>query len=75
MLCARSCPVRHWNTAYLITVDETLIEGDRMYLNAFESQTTPDTETLSWFYSLNQARLTVRLYNRCIWPLRKIVQD
>lgn len=43
LLCAQSCPVRHWDTA---TVDQTLVEGDRMYLNALESQNIPDTETL-----------------------------
>ena len=41
LLCAQSCLVRHWDTA-----DQILIEGDRMYLNAFESQNIPDTETL-----------------------------
>ena len=43
LLCAQSCLVRHWDTA---TVDKTLVEGDRMYLNALESQNIPDTETL-----------------------------
>ena len=41
LLCAQSCLVRHWDTA-----DQILIEGDRMYLNALESQNIPDTETL-----------------------------
>ena len=35
LLCAQSFPVQHWDTA---TVDQFLIEGDRMYLNALESQ-------------------------------------
>ena len=35
LLCAQSFPVQHWDTA---TVDQILIEGDRMYLNALESQ-------------------------------------
>ena len=34
-VCAQSFPVQHWDTA---TVDQILIEGDRMYLNALESQ-------------------------------------
>ena len=35
LLCAQSFPVQHWDTG---TVDQILIEGDRMYLNAIESQ-------------------------------------
>ena len=42
------------------TVDQILIEGDRMYLNALESQSIPDTDTLSLIYLPNQARSTVR---------------
>ena len=34
-VCAQSFPVQYWDTA---TVDQILIEGDRMYLNALESQ-------------------------------------
>ena len=34
LLCAQSFPVQHWDTA---TVDQILIEGDGMYLNAPES--------------------------------------
>ena len=52
LLCAQSCLVRHWDTA---TVDKTLVEGDRMYLNALESQNIPDTETLSLIYLPIQA--------------------
>ena len=52
LLCAQSCLVRHWDTA---TVDQTLVEGDRMYLNALESQNIPDTETLSLIYLPIQA--------------------
>ena len=44
LLCAQSFPVQHWDTA---AVDQILIEGDRMYLNALESQRIPDTDTLS----------------------------
>ena len=57
LLCAQSFPVRHWDTA---TVDQILIEGDRMYLNALESQSIPDTDTLSLIYLPNQARSTVQ---------------
>ena len=47
----------HWDTA---TVDQILIEGDRMYLNALESQSIPDTDPLSLIYLPNQARSTVQ---------------
>ena len=57
LLCARSFPVRHWNTA---TVDQIVIEGDRMYLNALESQSVPDTDTFSLIYLPNQACSTVQ---------------
>ena len=43
LLCAQSFPVEHWDAA---TVDQILIEGDRMYLNALESQRIPDTEVV-----------------------------
>ena len=55
--CAQSFPVQHWDTA---TVDQILIEGDRMYLNALESQRIPDTDTLCLIYLPNQARSTVQ---------------
>ena len=51
--CWQSCPLRHWNTA---TVDQILIEGDRMYLNALESENIPDAGKLSLIYEPNQAR-------------------
>ena len=57
VVCAQSFSVRHWDTA---TVDQILIEGDRMYLNALESQSIPDTDTLSLIYLPNQARSTVQ---------------
>lgn len=56
LLCAQSFPVKQWDTA---TVDQILIEGDSMYLNAVESQRIPDTDTLSLIYLTNQARSTV----------------
>ena len=58
LLCAQSFPVRQWDTA---TVDQILSEGDRMYLNALESQSIPDTDTLlSLIYLPNQGRSTVQ---------------
>ena len=57
LLCVQSFPVRHWDTA---TVDQISVEGERMYLNARESQSIPDTDTLSLIYLPNQARSTVR---------------
>ena len=38
--CAQSFPVQHWDTA---TVDQILIEEDRVYLNALRNQRIPDT--------------------------------
>ena len=57
LLCVQSFPVRHWDTT---TVDQILMEGDRMYLNALESQSIPDTDTLSLIYLPNQPRSTVQ---------------
>ena len=57
LLCAQSFPVRHWDTA---TVDQILIEGDRMYLSALESQSIPDTDTLPLIYLPNQAHSKVQ---------------
>ena len=57
LLCAQSFPVRHWDTA---TVDQILIEGDRMYLNTLESQSITDTDTLSLICLPNQARSAVQ---------------
>ena len=54
LLCAQSFPVRQWDIA---TVDQISVEGDRMYLNALESQSIPDT--LSLIYLPNKARSTV----------------
>ena len=42
LLCAQSFPVQHWDTA---TVDQILIEEDRMYLNKLRSQRIPDTDS------------------------------
>lgn len=57
LLCAQSFPVQHWDTA---TVDQILIEGDRMYLNVLGNQRIPDTDTLSLIYLPKQARSTVQ---------------
>ena len=54
LFCAQSFQVRHSDTA---TFDQILI-GDRMYLRALESQSIPDTDTLSLIYLPNQARST-----------------
>ena len=59
LLCAQSFPVQHWDTA---TVDQILIEGDRMYLNALEIQRISDIDSLSLIYLPNQARSTVESY-------------
>ena len=56
-MCVQSFPVQHWDTA---TVDQILIEGDRMYLNALESQRITDTDSLSLIYLPNLARSTVQ---------------
>jgi len=53
LLCAQSYPVRQWNTC---TVDQILTEGDSMYLNAFERQSIPDTETISLTYLPDRGR-------------------
>ena len=47
----------HCDTA---TVDQILIEGHMMYLNALESQRIPDRDTLSPIYLPNHARSTVQ---------------
>ena len=57
LLCAQSCPVRHWDTA---TVDQILIEGDTMYSNALDSQSIPDTDMLSLIFLPNQAHCIVQ---------------
>ena len=38
------------------TVEQILIEGDRMYFNVLESQNISDTETKSLIYLSNQVR-------------------
>ena len=53
LLCAQSLPIEHWIAA---TVDQILVEGDAMYLDALERQTIPDTETLSLTFLPDIAR-------------------
>ena len=55
LLRANSCRVSPWTAD---TVDETLIEGDAMYVKAFDDDTIPNTETLSLTY----------LPDRVHWP-------
>ena len=52
---SRAFPMQHWDTA---TVDQILIEGHRIYLNALESQRIPDRDAL--IYLPSQARSTVQ---------------
>ena len=52
LLCAQSFSVRRWDTA---KVDQILIERDRISLNALESQSIPDTDTLSLICLPSQA--------------------
>ena len=47
LLCAQSLPVELWSST---TVDQILIEGDRLYLDALSDGTIPDMETLSLNY-------------------------
>ena len=49
--CANSCRVSQWTAD---TVDEILIEGDTMYVKAFDDATIPDTETLWLSYLLDR---------------------
>ena len=44
LLRANSCRVSQWTAD---TIDEILIEGDAMYVKAFDDDTIPDTEILS----------------------------
>ena len=47
ILCANSCDILTWTTD---TIDGILIEGDAMYLKAFEERSIPDAETISLNY-------------------------
>ena len=47
LLCANSSDILTWITE---TIDGILIEGDVMYLKAFEERSIPDEETISLNY-------------------------
>ena len=47
LLCANSCHILTWTTE---TIDGILIDGDAMYLKAFEERSIPDEETISLNY-------------------------
>ena len=47
LLCANSNDILTWTTE---TIDGILIEGDVMYLKAFEERSIPDEETISLNY-------------------------
>ena len=47
LLCANSSDILTWTTE---TMDEILLEGDAMYLKAFEDRSIPDEETISLNY-------------------------
>jgi hypothetical protein len=47
LLCAQSLPVQQWTTE---KIDQTLIEGVKIYLNALGNRVIPDAETLSLNY-------------------------
>ena len=47
LLRANSCDISAWTTE---TVDRVLIEGDFMFLKAFEEGSIPDAETISLNY-------------------------
>ena len=56
LLCEKSSrSVSRWTRN---TVDQIVIEGDAMYVKAFEQHSIPDTETLPLTY----------LPNRAVWP-------
>ena len=62
-------PIEQWTAS--INVDLILAEGDRLlYLDAFESRSIPDTETLSLDYHLSREMRwsldanTMQIYNR-----------
>ena len=47
LLFARNLAIEQWTAA---TVDQILVEGDRLYLNALRSRSVPDAEVLSLNY-------------------------
>jgi hypothetical protein len=54
LLFAQTLPIQQWTAS---NVDQILAEGDRLlYLDAFESRSIPDTETLSLDYPSREMR-------------------
>ena len=47
LLFAQNLPIEQWTAA---TVNQILVEGDRLYLDALRSRSIPDTEVLSLNY-------------------------
>lgn len=52
LLCAQNLPIEEWTAT---TVDQILDEGDKLYMDAFEKRSIPDTDTLSLNYLPNIA--------------------
>ena len=52
LLCAQNLPIEQWTAA---TVDQILDEGDKLYTDALQKRSIPDTETLSLNYLPNIA--------------------
>ena len=67
LLFAQTLPIQQWTAS---NVDQILAEGDRLlYLDAFESRSIPDTETLSLDYLSREMRWsldanTMQVYTR-----------
>ena len=67
LLFAQTLPIQQWTAS---NVDQILAEGDRLlYLDAFESRSIPDTETLSLDYLSREMRWsldanTMQIYTR-----------
>ena len=58
LLYAQVNPIEQWRR---FTVDQILIQGDSMYLNALQRGHIPDTETISLNYLPNRARSSLSL--------------
>ena len=67
LLFAQTLPIQQWTAS---NVDQILAKGDRLlYLDAFESRSIPDTETLSLDYLSREMRWsldanTMQIYTR-----------
>ena len=60
LLCAQSFTVQQWSTN---TIDQILVEGDKMYLNALENGDIPDADVISLADLPVQARWPVTTAN------------